>query len=58
MLSAWRCWCGPHSATNRRRTDVEPAGWLLLALSWGAIGWLVAFCLSRVLRAGDDADRE
>lgn len=29
---------------------METGGWILLALSWGALGTLVAFCLSKVLR--------
>ena len=28
------------------------AGWLLLGISWLAIGSLAAYCLVRVLRAG------
>jgi hypothetical protein len=29
---------------------VEPSGWLLLVLSWAAIGGLAVFCLARILR--------
>ena len=28
------------------------AGWIFLALAWGSVTTLVAFCLSRVLRGG------
>jgi hypothetical protein len=31
---------------------VTAAGWILLGVSWTAIGALVVFCLRRVLRAG------
>ncbi len=31
---------------------MEPGGWLLLVLSWSAIGGLVAFCVLRVLGRG------
>jgi hypothetical protein len=29
---------------------VTTAGWLMLAVSWGAIGSLAAYCLYRTLR--------
>ncbi len=28
------------------------AGWLLLCLSWGALGALAGYCLARTLRVG------
>jgi hypothetical protein len=34
---------------------VEPGGWILLAVSWGAIGGLAAFCLYRVLTDRDES---
>lgn len=31
---------------------MEPAGWILLTVSWLTIGSLAAWCLSRIVRDG------
>jgi hypothetical protein len=30
---------------------VEPAGWLMLVVSWGTIGGVAAWCIAKVLRS-------
>jgi hypothetical protein len=37
---------------------MEASGWLLLVVSWSAIGGLAGFCLWRVLRDGDGGNRD
>jgi hypothetical protein len=31
---------------------MEPAGWILLAVSWLSIGTLAGYCLLRIIRNG------